>query len=73
MSQNLGEFFQTVFTVMLFMLFMVLLPITLVVATPFILLWPGRRLPGGGRAGRDIEGRYKRILNIWVEMGKGLP
>ena len=69
----MGDFLQTVFVVMLFMLFMVLLPITLLIATPFILLWPGKRLRDGERAKKDIEGRYKRILNIWLEIGKGLP
>jgi hypothetical protein len=69
----MGEILHTVFLVMLFMLFMVLLPFTLIVATPFILLWPGKRLPGGKRAKRDIEGRYKKVLKIWMEMGKGLP
>ena len=73
MTESMGDFLQTVFTVMLFMLFMVLLPVALLVSTPFILLWPGKRLPGGGRAKRDIEGRYKKILSVWIEMGKGLP
>jgi hypothetical protein len=68
-----GDFFEAVFKVMLFMIFMVLLPVALVVATPLILLWPGKRLPGGGRAKRDLEGRYKKVLNVWVEIGKGLP
>jgi hypothetical protein len=58
--------------VMLFMIFMVLLPVALVVATPFVLLWPGKRLPGGGRAKRDIEGRYRKILSVWIELGKGI-
>jgi hypothetical protein len=71
-SSRVGDFFETVFKVMLFMVFMVLLPIVLIVTTPFMLLWPGRRLPGGGRAKRDIEGRYKKILNIWIEIGKGI-
>jgi len=43
------------------------------VVTAFILLWPGKRLPGGGRAKPDIEGRYKKVLSIWLEIGKGLP
>ncbi|MGD9400635.1 MAG: hypothetical protein PVF95_00045 [bacterium] len=72
MSGSLGDFFQTVFMVMLFMIFMVLLPVALVVATPFVLLWPGKRLPGGGRAKRDIEGRYRKILSVWIELGKGI-
>lgn|GEM_PF-2869972 len=72
MSGSLGDLFQTVFMVMLFMIFMVLLPVALVVATPFVLLWPGKRLPGGGRAKRDIEGRYRKILSVWIELGKGI-
>jgi len=71
-SGSLGDLFQTVFMVMLFMIFMVLLPVALVVATPFVLLWPGKRLPGGGRAKRDIEGRYRKILSVWIELGKGI-
>ncbi len=69
----MGGFLQTVFAVTIYMLLLVLLPFTLLVATPFVLLWPGRRLPGGGRAKRDIEGRYRKILDFWVELGKGLP
>ena len=69
----MGDFIQTVFVVILFMLFVVLLPFALIIATPFILLWPGKRLPDGSRARKDIEGRYKRLLKIWVEIGKGLP
>ena len=69
----MGEFFEVVFKVILFMIFLVLLPFALIVGTPFILIWPGKRLPCGGRAKRDIEGRYKKILNIWVEIGKGIP
>jgi hypothetical protein len=68
----MGEFFEAVFKVILFMVFLVLLPVALVVGTPLILLWPGKRLPGGGRAKRDIEGRYKKVINVWVEMGKGI-
>jgi len=49
------------------------LPFVLVAATPLILLWPGKRLPDGSRARKDIEGRYRRILKIWEEIGKGLP
>jgi hypothetical protein len=69
----MGDFLHTVFLAMLFMLFMVALPFALIAATPVILLWPGKKLPGGKRAKKDIEGRYKKLLNVWLEIGKGLP
>ena len=69
----MGGILHTVFIVMLFMVSMVALPFVLIAATPFILLWPGKRLPGGSRAEKDIEGRYRRILKIWEDIGKGLP
>ncbi len=69
----MGGVLHTVFVVMLFMLFMVVLPFVLIAATPFILLWPGKRLPDGRRAKKDVEGRYRRILKIWEDIGRGLP
>lgn len=72
-SDRMGDFLQSVVTALLYVVFIVLLPVALLVVTPFILLWPGKRLPGGGRAKPDIEGRYKKVLSIWLEIGKGLP
>jgi hypothetical protein len=69
----MGDILQTVFVVMVYLIFILVLPFALIAATPFILLWPGKRLPGGRRAKRDIEGRYKRILKVWEDIGKGLP
>jgi len=69
----MGGMLHTVFIVMLFMVSMAVLPFVLIAATPFILLWPGKRLPDGSRAKKDIEARYKRILRIWEKIGKGLP
>jgi hypothetical protein len=69
----MGDILHTVFVVMMYLIFIVVLPFVLIVATPFILLWPGKRIPGGRRAKRDIEDRYRRILRVWEEIGKGLP
>jgi hypothetical protein len=67
------EFLEKVLLAILFALYCVLLPFVLVLATPFILLWPGKKLRLGGRARKDIKGRYKRILKIWEWIGLGFP
>lgn len=67
------EFLGRVFLAILFVLYCVFLPIILVVATPFIVLWPGKRLRRGRRTRMDIKGRYKRILKLWWTIGLGFP
>jgi hypothetical protein len=57
---------------MLFILFILLIPAAYLVATPFILLWPGKRLVDGSRARRDIKGRYRRVWKILEGLGLGI-
>jgi hypothetical protein len=67
------EFLGRVALALLFAFYCILLPPILLLATPFILLWPGKRLGQGRRGPKDIKKRYKRILTIWVSVGASFP
>lgn len=49
---------------------MVLLPILLIFATPYILV---RSLPGDGPYLRKIRERYERVLDFWKDYAWILP
>ena len=67
------EILQTILVCLLYLLYILLFPVVMVVATPVILLWPGKRAPDGTRERRDIRGRYHKILKVWKSIGTGLP
>jgi hypothetical protein len=67
------EVLKTVFLALLFVLYVLLIPVIMLVATPVILLWPANRGPGGKRGKRDIRGRYRKLWKIWENLGIGLP
>lgn len=58
--------------VLLFLLYILLLPLVLIVATPFVLFWPGKRQIDGTRVPKRIGERYLRILKGWRSIGNYL-
>ena len=67
------EFLRMLVTAFLYCLYIVLIPVALIVATPFILIWPGKKRANGSRARRPIGSRYARLFRIWKNIGLGLP
>lgn len=67
------EILRTVIVIFLYMTYILLSPVILLLATPFILLRPGRKGPGGTRGVKDIRGRYRKIWKLWESIGLGLP
>jgi hypothetical protein len=67
------EFLHRLLVALLFVVYILLVPIILVITTPLILLWPGRKRMDGTREGKNITARYRRVLRIWWEIGKGFP
>ena len=59
----------TVLVVILYVLYIILIPATMLVATPFILLWPGKKRSDGTREDRPIRNRYARIWKILGSFG----
>ena len=64
---------ETIVTLALYLLYIVLIPVVFALATPSILLWPGRRQSDGSRAKRDLRGRYGRMWKVLESTGLGLP
>ena len=58
---------------LIYFLYILLIPAVLLVSTPFILLWPGKRQVDGSRRRRDYRGRYRKILSLLKNLGLGLP
>jgi hypothetical protein len=67
------EFLQSLFRALLVVVYILLTPMILIVTTPFILLWPGRKRMDGTRENKNIGARYARVLRIWRDVGTGLP
>ena len=58
---------------LLYVFYIVLIPVIMIVATPFILLWPVKKGSEGKRGRRDIRGLYRKEWKIWEAIGLGLP
>ena len=67
------ELITTVVVALLCMVYILLIPVIMLVATPIILLWPGKKESDGTRSKRDIRGRYRKLWRIWESIGLGLP
>jgi hypothetical protein len=59
------EILGIILVVALLLIYLLLLPAILVVATPFVILWPGKKQTDGSRAPRNIGRRYLSILKFW--------
>jgi hypothetical protein len=59
------EFLHSLILAIFFVLYLLLIPVILIIATPFILFWPGTR------RGMNIKGRYMRILRVLRDIGTG--
>lgn len=67
------ELLRTIVVILLYVLYIVLIPVITLVATPFVVLWPAKKGLAGKRGKRDIRGRYRKLWRIWESVGKGLP
>lgn len=66
-------FFHTILVVSLYILYILLIPVVMIVATPFILILPGKKRDDGTRNKRPIKERYTRIWKVLEGVGVGLP
>lgn len=69
----MDEILEKIIVVFLYILFILLIPVIMLAATPIIFLYPGKKLKDGTRAEKNIKGRYGRIWKIWEDIGRGLP
>jgi len=67
------EIVHVFIVVVLYVLYIILIPVIMILATPFILLWPGKKLADGRKEPKQIKKRYARIWKIWENTGLGLP
>jgi hypothetical protein len=67
------ELLTVILYVVLFLIYLLFLPAILIVATPFILLWPGKKQTDGSRAPKQVGQRYLRILKFWKSFGEYIP
>lgn len=67
------ELLRVIFVAFIYLVYILLIPVIMIVATPFVLLWPAKKGPGGERGRRDIRGRYARVWKILEGLGLGLP
>ena len=68
----MSEFLEMLFRALLFVLYLFLFPVILLVCTPFILLWPGKRQADGTRRPKDIKARYLKVLRAYKSIGLGV-
>ena len=68
----MSDFLEQLFRALLFVLYMLAFPIVMLVATPFVLLWPGRKRPDGSRRPRKIAERYARVMRFYKSIGLGV-
>lgn len=68
----MSDFLEALARAMIFVLYLLFLPVLLVAATPFVLLWPGRKRPDGGRFPRNLRRRYRKLLEFYKELGLGM-
>ena len=61
------ELLTVILYVVLFFIYLLLLPAILIVATPFVLLWPGKKQTDGSRA------QEKRDSDTSASSGSGSP
>jgi hypothetical protein len=64
---------HTLIVVFLYVFYILLIPVVMLFATPFILLWPGKKCANGTRKKKSIKKRYARIWEIMKSIGVGLP
>lgn len=69
----MDDFLDTIMVVFLYIIFILCIPVVMIVATPFVLIWPGRKGAGGVREKRRIKRRYAGIWKIMESIGVGLP
>jgi hypothetical protein len=67
------EFLQSLLHAILFAIWILLIPVVMLLATPFVLLWPAKKAPDGKRKKKNIPARYRRVWRIWIALGIGLP
>ena len=66
------EILGVILVVVLFVLYLLLLPAILIVATPLVILWPGKKQTDGSRAPRYVGKRYLKILRLWKSFAEYL-
>jgi hypothetical protein len=66
------ELLSVVLVVALVVVYIALLPAILLIATPFVLLWPGGKLSDGTRAPRRVGQRYLKILKLWMSFAQNI-
>jgi hypothetical protein len=69
----MAEILHSIIVVILYVLYILLIPVVMLIATPFVCLWPGQKTIDGKRQKRDIRSRYKRVWKVWESLGVGLP
>ncbi len=57
--------------VFFYLIYIVFVPVALIVVTPFVLLWPGRKREDGSREPKPVRQRYERIWNVLKAIGAG--
>ena len=68
----MAELIEILLKILLLILYILLLPVALIVLTPFFLFWPGKKEPDGRRWPKDIKGRYKKLFKIWTSLAQGI-
>ena len=69
----MGDFIESLISVFIFLLYLLLLPAILILATPIIFLWPARKMTAGMRGKKNIPARYKKVLSLWKNLGLSMP